>query len=356
MPKAAFPPRLLVAHPDSEVRTFLRRRFGSLGYQVKEAGDHATALELTAGLAFDLALVDLRTAGADGEGGLELLRRLREASRELPILAVAAESANDEAVEALALGADDCLLRPLYFDVARARTEMILGARAAKTPSGRGDLMARLDTLEASASRSQAVGAALEALGHDPSAHINSLLGATSVLTRVCSTPELTPAIDRIETAAAALDLVMVRGLGRADRRSREPKSKLDILLVDDDATSRHAVQQLLEAAAVEVNLVTVANGQDAVFALDTNFFDLIVMNLAAPDTIPGIRAIRHVERRNTIRRTPVLVIGEAAKDVVPTLEAGADLFLRRPFSAERLLATLAEALVRESEDVTAVA
>lgn len=359
MTQAVVPPRLLIVHPDDEVRTFLRRRFASLGYEVKEAGDHAKALTLVGNLAFDLALVDLRTAGRDGETGLDLLRGLREArpAGELPILAVAAESANDEAVEALTLGADDCLLRPLYFDVARSRAEMILGARAAQAPTGaKGDLLARLDTLEAAAVRSEAVGAALEALGHDPRAHINGLLGATTVLTRVCQTPELTPAIDRIETAAAALDMVMVRGLGRADRRSRAPKAKLDVLLVDEDATSRLAIRQLLDAAAVEVALTTVANGQDAVFALDRNFFDLILMNLDAPDAVPSVRSVRHVERHNKIRRTPILVVGETASAAVPSLEAGADLFMRGPVTAERLLATLAEALTRESEDITAVA
>src|SRR3712207_5184850 len=107
--------RLLVVHPDDADRTFLRRRLARLGYEVVEAADHAQALWLVAHDDFGVAIVDLQTRGAGGEEGLDLVRGLRESgyAGDMPILAIGESGATEDAAEALALGADDCLLRPV---------------------------------------------------------------------------------------------------------------------------------------------------------------------------------------------------------------------------------------------------
>jgi DNA-binding response OmpR family regulator len=351
MTKPAFRTRLLVVHADDEARIFLRRRFTRLGYDVVEADEHANAMSLIATTPFDLALIDLQTPGPDGESGLDLLRRIREThgAAELPILAIADQTAAEDAVEALALGADDCLLRPLYVEVADARAQMLIRSRGEDPAAhaARGELQTRLDTLEEAAVRTEAVS------GPAP---LNSLLGAASVLTRICQTPELKRAIERIETAAAALDVVMVRALGRGDRRARAPKTKIRVLLADDDAASRSALHDLLHASDVEVELIEVPSGPQAALSSDTTFLDLIIVNLAAPEAIAGIQAIRRAERQNKTRRTPVLAFGIKGRHAGTTLETGADLHVHQPVTGERLLSALADALARESEDVSAVA
>jgi CheY-like chemotaxis protein len=176
------------------------------------------------------------------------------------------------------------------------------------------------------------------------------------VLTQVCETPELKPAIATIEAAAGAIDLIIVRALGRADRRSHGPKAKVRVLLADHDAESRLGVHKLLDATATEVELVETRAGLDAALATDTAFFDLIIMNLAAPDAVAGIRAIRRAEARNSTRRTPVLGFGATRQARGEAMDAGADLYVPQPVTAQALLSTLAEALVREAEDVRAVA
>ena len=355
MPKTASKARLLLVQADDEARTFARRRFERLGYEVAETADHAEAVSLAAGAAFDLALVDLQTPGA-----FDLVRRLREGggAEALPILAIAEPGASEDAAEALAHGADDCLLRPLHIDLAHARAEMLIGPRPqdAARRARPGELQARLETLEDAAVRTEALSAGLVELGLDAIAPINGLLGAATVLTTICRTPKLERSIERIEAAAAALDEVMVRALGRADRRSRAPKSKLRVLLADHDAGGRMALHELLTAAEVGVELIERAGGSEAVLATDTMFFDLIVMALDGPEEIAGIQAIRRAERQNRTRRTPILAVGTAAQSSAEALGAGADLFMRQPVTAERLLGALAGALTRESEEVRAVA
>ena len=354
MTKTARPIRLLVVLPEAEVRTFVRRRFSRLGYDVREAAGHQAALSALAEGAFDLALVDLQTPGPDGQDGFDLLRGLREraGAEDMAILAVADQQ--DDAAEALAGGADDCLFRPLHVELALARAEMLLGPRA--PGAAKGELQARLDTLEDSAERTEAIAANLVTLGLDGIVPINGLLGATAALTAICRSPKLTPSIDRIEAAAAALDMVMVRALGRADRRSRAPKTRLSVLIADRDLASRRALHALLKAADVEVEVVDVAGGSEAVLATDTRFFDLIVMNLCGPEEIAGIQAIRRGERQNRTRRTPILALGTQGHNALVARDAGVDLYMRHPVTPERLLSALADALVQESEHVSAVA
>src|ERR1700694_5926973 len=100
MTKPAFRTRLLIVHADGEARTFLRRRFTRLGYDVMEADDHARTLSLIGAAPFALMLIDLETPGPEGEDGLELLRRIREphGAADLPILAVADQAAAEDAV------------------------------------------------------------------------------------------------------------------------------------------------------------------------------------------------------------------------------------------------------------------
>jgi DNA-binding response OmpR family regulator len=351
---------MLLVHADDEARTFLRRRFTRLGYDVTEADEHAKTLSLIATTAFDLVLIDLQTPGPAAEGGLDLVRSIREtrSAADLPILAIADQSAGEDAVEALALGADDCLLRPLYVEVADARAQMLIRWPGADPAShaARGELQMRLDTLEEATVRTEAISASLEALGHAGVAPLNSLLGAASVLTRICQTPDLKRAIDRIEAAAATLDVVMVRALGRGDRRARAPKAKIRVLLADNDAASRLALRELLKANDVEVELIEVEGGREAALASDTTFLDLIIVNLAAPEASAGIRTIRGAERENRTRRSPVLAFGTKSRYAAQAPDDGVDLYVQQPVTGQRLLSALADALTRESEDVSAVA
>src|SRR4051794_35904404 len=110
MAKTASPIRLLLVCDDEADRILLRRRFTRIGYEVMEASDAARALSLIGMIPFDLAMIDCRTEAMDG---FELLRQMREVRNrtELPILMVTDAAADEEAVEALELGANDCIPR-----------------------------------------------------------------------------------------------------------------------------------------------------------------------------------------------------------------------------------------------------
>jgi CheY-like chemotaxis protein len=80
--------------------------------------------------AFDLALLDIRMPVLDG---IAVARRIRAAERargaaRLPILAVTANTSDEDRRAALAGGMDDCLAKPLSRDALRAWVEKLAGA------------------------------------------------------------------------------------------------------------------------------------------------------------------------------------------------------------------------------------
>jgi len=83
-----------------------------------------------------------------------------------------------------------------------------------------------------------------------------------------------------------------------------------------------------------------VGTGQDALAALATDSYDLLVLDIGLPD-LDGLEVCRRVRGRGG--RTPVLLLTarNALRDRVTGLDAGADDYLPKPFDVEELLARL---------------
>lgn len=356
MAKSASPIRLLLVGAEDDGRALLRRRFTRLGYEVMDAGDAAKAMSLVAMIPFDLVLLDIEAPGLDG---LELLRRMREtrSPAELPVVMLTAEGAREDAAEALAQGANDCLARPIDIETAFARAEMQIRRKRSNDAErvAAGELQVRLMKLKEAVVHAENTWALLPGLGLEVRAPLARLVRASEALTKICITPQLKPAVEAVETATAAIEEMLVKALER-ERRKRNPLAKVRVLTADDDARSRYAMRNLLHASETEVELVEAPTGLQAALAVESMFFDLILVNVATEEAVAGIRAIRRTERQNKTRRHPILAIGPEGQAATDALTAGADLHLAQPVTAERLLSALAGAICRESEDLSAVA
>jgi two-component system, NtrC family, response regulator AtoC len=103
---------LLIVDDEELVRWSLRERFRRDGYTVVEAGTAAAALEqATAGI--DLVLLDHRLPDGDG---LTVLRRIKEAMPDTPVILMTAFSTVENAVEAMKHGAYHYLDKPFNLD------------------------------------------------------------------------------------------------------------------------------------------------------------------------------------------------------------------------------------------------
>jgi two-component system KDP operon response regulator KdpE len=119
---SAPPLRVLVVDDEPPIRKLLRMGLGTQGYDILDAPNGKTALELMARKP-DLVILDL---GLPDIQGLELLRRIRELDEAVPIVVLSSRGDETAKVQALDLGADDYVTKPFGMDELLARMRAAL--------------------------------------------------------------------------------------------------------------------------------------------------------------------------------------------------------------------------------------
>ncbi|MGH7829777.1 MAG: sigma-54-dependent transcriptional regulator, partial [Candidatus Binatia bacterium] len=104
---------ILVAEDEMLPRKNICRVLQEESYQVHEVTDGSAAYDAVGKTDFDLVLTDLRMPGLDG---LSLLKHLRETCPQTLVILMTAYGSVDTAVEALRLGAQDYVLKPIVLE------------------------------------------------------------------------------------------------------------------------------------------------------------------------------------------------------------------------------------------------
>jgi len=113
-------PRILIVDDVADNRMVLTRRFQRRNFDITEADCGMAALDLIERHSFDLVLLDIMMPDITG---VEVLRKIRQkySQSKLPVIMVTANSRSDDIVEALEVGANDYVTKPVDFAVALAR-------------------------------------------------------------------------------------------------------------------------------------------------------------------------------------------------------------------------------------------
>jgi two-component system KDP operon response regulator KdpE len=119
---SAPPPKVLVIDDEPPIRKLLRMGLSAQGYEVLEAPNGKTSLELLAQKP-DLIILDL---GLPDMQGLELLGMIRARNESVPIVVLSSRGDEAGKVQALDLGADDYVTKPFGMDELLARMRAAL--------------------------------------------------------------------------------------------------------------------------------------------------------------------------------------------------------------------------------------
>jgi two-component system response regulator PilR (NtrC family) len=117
---------VLVVEDQQSARESLAELLRGEGYDVHEAADGTKGIALVDQLDLDLVLTDLMMPGADG---MAVLRHIREISPQTLVIIMTAHASVETAVEAIRLGAQDYLLKPLIFEEVVRKIDQLMTHR-----------------------------------------------------------------------------------------------------------------------------------------------------------------------------------------------------------------------------------
>lgn len=115
--------RVLIVEDEQRIGEDIEAALSSAGYACEMALDGESAWFRGDTEAYDLIVLDLGLPKIDG---LEILRRWRQAGRQMPVLVLTARGAWPERVQGIDAGADDYLVKPFRMEELLARVRALI--------------------------------------------------------------------------------------------------------------------------------------------------------------------------------------------------------------------------------------
>ena len=117
---------ILIAEDEDTARDSLRDLFADQGYRAFEAVDGIQAKKLLEEIDLDILLTDLKMPGCDG---LEVLQHARSVSPQTLTIVITAHASVETAIQAMRLGAQDYILKPLIFEEVLGKVQLLMEHR-----------------------------------------------------------------------------------------------------------------------------------------------------------------------------------------------------------------------------------
>jgi two-component system chemotaxis response regulator CheY len=109
--------------------------------------------------------------------------------------------------------------------------------------------------------------------------------------------------------------------------------SQISMLVVDDFATMRRIIHNLLKEAGV-TRVTEAEDGVEALRKLESSDFNFVVSDWNMPN-MSGLELLKAVRRSDSLKHLPfLLVTAEARKEnIIDAAQAGADGYIVKPFT-----------------------
>lgn len=114
--------KLLLIEDDAPTAHFIIKGLDEMGHTVEHFADGQEGLKAVLFGAFDLVLADRRLPSLDG---LNIVKRMRAAGIDTPLIFLTTMDGVDDRVEGLDAGGDDYLVKPFAFSELRARIDAL---------------------------------------------------------------------------------------------------------------------------------------------------------------------------------------------------------------------------------------
>ena len=144
--------RILLVEDDVKIASFVEKGLKAEGFAVDVAADGESGLHFALTEPYDTAVVDIMLPKL---GGLSLVKRMRHAKVQTPVIILSAKGSVDDRVKGLHAGSDDYLTKPFAFSELLARIQALIRRSSGASEPTRllvGDMNMNLITREVSRS------------------------------------------------------------------------------------------------------------------------------------------------------------------------------------------------------------
>ena len=114
---------ILLVEDEQKIADFICEGLRAKNFTVTHCADGNQGFEVASNNAHDVIILDI---GLPGRDGLDILRALRQAGLDTPIILLTARNELGDRVQGLEMGADDYLAKPFYVEELTARLNALL--------------------------------------------------------------------------------------------------------------------------------------------------------------------------------------------------------------------------------------
>ena len=114
--------KVLLVDDEQDIIEVIQDRLEAYGFTVVTAGTGLEALQKLSRERFDGIFLDIKMPEMDG---MEALEKIRAKDKKIPIIIVTSSSTKDAAIEAIAKGANDYVLKPFEWEELKAKIERV---------------------------------------------------------------------------------------------------------------------------------------------------------------------------------------------------------------------------------------
>ena len=118
------------------------------------------------------------------------------------------------------------------------------------------------------------------------------------------------------------------------------------VLIADDDYINRRLLMSLLKKELYKVEILDAVDGKNALDVCRNNLdIQLILLDIEMP-IMDGAEFLRHYIKDKTLPKIPILAISSNDMRIKEILDVGADAFLMKPVTEEKLLNAIRDSQV----------
>ena len=114
--------KVLVVDDEADIVEVIQDRLEAYGFTVATAGNGLEALKKLSTERFDGIFLDVKMPEM---GGIEALERIRKRDTKIPIIIITSSSTREAAIEAMAKGAKEYVLKPFEWEEMKAKIEKV---------------------------------------------------------------------------------------------------------------------------------------------------------------------------------------------------------------------------------------